>query len=163
MNIQQITNAQNFEGKLIILNDLSQKPHASINKVKDALQKQIEPKKYDLHIGQDYSANKIRIAASHFRPSYIQGVLAHEELPITAKSSRYIYAAKDAIDKHEKALLDAEQENWELKQKQQKKQEVIDTIESILFAPVLILDSILHEINPKLGKKFEKILDKIGL
>lgn len=163
MNIQQITNAQNFEGKLIILNDLSQKPYASINKVKDNLQKQIQPKKYDLYIGQDYSANKIRIAASHFRPSYIKGALAHEELPITAKSSRYLYAAKNAIDKHEKALSDTEQKNWELRQKQQKKQKIIDTAETILLAPIFILDCILHDINPKLGGKFEKLLEKLGL
>ncbi len=163
MNIQQVTNLQNFEGKLIILNDLSQKPYANINKVKDSLQKQIESKKYNLYIGQDYSANKIRIAVSHFQPNYIQGVLTHEELPITAKSSRYVYAAKNAIDKHEKALSDTEQKNWELRQKQQKKQKIIDTAETILLAPVFILGSVLHDISPKLSAKFEKILDKIGI
>lgn len=163
MNIQQITNAQNFEGKLIILNDLSQKPYASINKVKDNLQKQIQPKKYDLYIGQDYSANKIRIAASHFRPSYIKGALAHEELPITAKSSRYLYAAKDAIDKHEKALSETEQEKWEQRIKERKREELLDFAQTLLYAPFYIVEYILRDINPKWAKKFEKFIDKIEI
>jgi len=163
MNIQQVTNSQNFEGKLIILNDLSQKPYANINKVKDSLQKQIESKKYNLYIGQDYSANKIRIAVSHFQPSYIQGVLAHEELPITAKSSRYIYAVKNAIDNHEKTLSDIEQKKWEQEQVQQKKQELKDTFAAFVFAPLYMIGTILEDISPKLSAKFEKILDKIGI
>lgn len=163
MNIQQITNSQNFEGKLVILNNLSCKPHANINKVKNNLQKQIESKKYNLYIEQDYSANKIRIAASYYEPRYIQGVLIHEEVPITANHSRYIYAAKDAIDKREKSLLDAEQNKWEFKQKQQKIQEIKETAGAIVFMPLFAIGVILEDISPKLAKKYENLLNKIGL
>ena len=162
MNIQKITNSQNFEGKLVILNDLSCKPYANINKVKTNIQKQIETKKYNLYIGQDYSANKIRIAVSYYEPRYIQGVLTHEELPITAKSSRYIYATKNAIDKYEKALADIENKNSEQKQREQKKQELKDNVVTIFFAPLYITGSILEDISPKLAEKYVKLLYRLG-
>ena len=161
MEIQNVANSQNFEGKLVILNDLSCKPHANINKVKNNLQKQIELKKYNLYMRQDYIANKIRIAASYFEPRYIQGVLTHEELPITAKSSRYIYAAKKAIENFDKSILDKEQREWELTRKQQTVEDIKGTIGTIFCFPLFVINDLLHEISPKSSKKFEKLIDKI--
>ena len=163
MNIQQVTNSQDFKGKLVILNDLSRKPYANINKVKDNLVKQIESKKYDLYIGQDYSANKIRIAASYYEPRYIQGVLVHEEIPITANASRYIYAAKNAINRYEKAIMDVELKNWEQKRKQQQIQECKDVVGTLIFSPLYVMGSVLSDISPKLAKKYEKLLEKMGI
>lgn len=162
MRTERIDNT-NFQGKLIILNDLSHKPYANINKIKDNLVKQIESKKYDLYIGQDYSANKIRFAASHCEPRYIQGVLAHEEIPITANASRYIYAAKNAINRYEKAIMDVELKNWEQKRKQQQIQECKDVVGTLIFSPLYVMGSVLSDVSPKLAKKYEELLNKIGL
>ena len=90
----------------------------------------------------------------------MHGVITHEELPITAKSSRYIYATKNAIEKHENALKDNEQKKWEQEQKKQKIENIKDLAETMVFFPLFIIGDILHSINPKWSKKFEKYLYK---
>jgi hypothetical protein len=152
-----------FQGKLIIVNGLSNKPYLNIRKVKRNLEKQIEPKDYNLYVEQDYKTDKINIGVSFLQPRYISGVVAHEEIPITAKSNRYIYAVKSAIDKHEQMQREKEEQEWKQEQKQKKIEHIKDVIGSILLSPVFIAGAVIHEICPKLGKKFENLLQKIGI
>ena len=151
----------NFQGKLVLLNELSRKPGSCIEKVKKDLQEMIKPKNYDLYLEQDYSTNKINFAASTLYPRCIHGAIEHEELPITAKPKRYINAAKDTMDNYEKALNEKEQQAWEQKQKHQKTEDLKDFAGIILFFPLFAINDLLHEINPKWSKKFEKFIDKI--
>lgn len=160
--ITECVSNTNFEGKLIILNGLSHKPYSCIKKVENNLKKQIQPKDFDLFVEQDYRTNKINIAASSLRLRFIHGVIIHEELPITAKSSRYIYAAKNAIDKYENAVKENEQKEWEQSQKQRKMEILKDTVETIFLFPLFAVNDILHSINPKWSKNFEKrVIDRI--
>ena len=152
-----------FKGKLVIINELSDKPKKCIDIVRNNLEKQIQPKKYNLYIEQDYRTCKINIGASFYQPRYMSGVIAHEELPITAKSNKYVYATKRAIDKHETSEAEREQLTWEQEQKRKKKEDIKDVLGTILLSPVFILNMVIHEINPKWGKKFEKLLEKIGI
>ena len=85
----------------------------------------------------------------------------HESVLLNAKPSRYVDGAKNAIENFDKALLDKEQKEWELKQKQKKIEEIKDIICSIIYFPLFLAGDILHEISPKLSKKFEKLIDKI--
>ena len=152
-----------FQGKVVILNTLSHKPYLNIKKAENNFTRQIKSKNYNLYIEQDYSLNKINIGVSSLKPRTMSGTIEHEEIPITAKSNRYIYAAKSAIDKYEKSKKDKEQEAWEQEQKRKKKENIQDMLEIILLSPVFIAGAIVHEISPKLGKKFENLLQKIGI
>ena len=149
----------NFEGKIVILNDLSHKPDLSIKKVKVSLQKLIEPMNCNLFVEQNYTNNKINIGVSQLNPKTMSGVISHEELPITAKSSRYVYAAKNAIDKYKKAIMDIEMKDWEQKRKNEKFQDLKDIACSFLMFPLFVINYILHSINPKWSKSFEKLLE----
>lgn len=152
-----------FQGKVVILNTLSHKPYLNIKKAENNFTKQIKSKNYNLYIEQDYSLNKINIGVSSWKPRTMSGNIEHEELPITAKSKRYIYAAKSAIDKHEKRQKEKEKQTWEQEQKKQKILDVKKTIEYVLLFPVFAAELIIHDINPKLGTKFDKLLEKIGI
>jgi len=155
--------SMDFKGKLVIINELSNKPKKCIDIVRNNLEKQIQPKNYNLYIEQDYRTCRINIGASFYQPRYMSGVIAHEELPITAKSNRYVYATKRAIDKHETSEAEKEQQIWEQEQIRNKKEEMKDILGTILLSPVFILGMVIHEINPQWGNKFEKLLEKIGI
>jgi len=152
-----------FQGKVVILNTLSHKPYLNIKKAENNFTRQIKSKNYNLYIEQDYSLNKINIGVSPLKPRTMSGNIEHEELPITAKSKRYIYAAKSAIDNYEKRQKEKEAQAWEQEQKKQKIDDVKNIIEYIVLSPVFIADAVIHEINPKWGRKFEKLLEKIGI
>ena len=152
-----------FHGKVVILNTLSHKPYLNIKKAENNFTKQIKSKNYNLYIEQDYSLNKINIGVSPLKLRTMSGNIEHEELPITAKSKRYIYAAKSAIDNYEKRQKEKEAQAWEQEQKKQKIDDVKNIIEYIVLSPVFIADAVIHEINPKWGRKFEKLLEKIGI
>jgi len=152
-----------FQGKVVILNTLSHKPYLNIKKAENNFTRQIKSKNYNLYIEQDYCLNKINIGVSMLQPRTMSGTIEHEELPVTAKSKRYIYAAKSAIDKFEKSQKEKEQQTWEQEQKKQKIDDAKNIIEYIVLSPVFIADAVIHEINPKWGRKFEKLLEKIGI
>ena len=152
-----------FQGKVVILNTLSHKPYLNIKKTENNFTRQIKSKNYNLYIEQDYCLNKINIGVSMLQPRTMSGTIEHEELPVTAKSKRYIYAAKSAIDKFEKSQKEKEQQTWEQKQKKQKIEDIKDIIGTILLSPVFITEEIIHSINPKWANKFENLLQKIGI
>jgi len=152
-----------FNGKLFVINKLSDKPKKSIDRVRNNLEKLIQPKNYNLYIEQDYRTCKINIGVSYFQPRYMSGVVAHEELPIVAKSNKYVYATKRAIDKYEANKAEKEQQAWEQEQKRKKKENIKDTLELILISPVFIAEKMIRSINPKWANKFENLLQKIGI
>ena len=163
MQTQPVAYNESFNGNVYTANKLSKKPNISFNMVSDKIQNLIKDKSYDLYIYQDHIDNKIRIAVSYFKLGRIDGLLTNEEIPITAKASRYFYAAKRAIDNHEKMQKEKEQQLWDQEQKRNKKEEIKDIAETIIFAPLYITGSILENISPKLAKKFENLLQKIGI
>ena len=152
-----------FQGKVVILNPLSNKPYLNIKKAENNFTKQIKSKNYNLYIEQDYSLNKINIGVSPLKPRTMSGNIEHEELPITAKSKRYIYAAKSAIDNYEKRQKEKEAQAWEQEQKRIKTENIKDTLETILLSPVFIAEEMIRSINPKWANKFENLLQKIGI
>lgn len=164
MNIQQITNAQNFEGSLFVIGNYSPKPKQCIDKLYPQLEKFIKPKEFNLYIKQDYGTNEVKLACENIYPfEKSRSDFLQAKVPITAKASKYINAAKNAIDSYEQKLYEKEQQKWEQKQIQQKTQELKDIAEAVIFAPLYITGTIIEGISPKLAKKFEKLLEKMGL
>ena len=166
MEIQSIANSQNFEGQFIIVNNLSNKPAECVKTIKDNIKKLINKKNFNLYLKQDYVKQKICFIPDYQFPNMQNNentMLANtqESVLINAKSSRYVDAAKKAIENFDKALLDKEQKEWELTRKQQTVEYIKGTIGSIICFPLFVINDLLHEISPKLSKKFEKLIDKI--
>ena len=165
MEIQSIANSPNFEGQFIIVNNLSNKPAECVKTVENNIKKLISKKNYNLYLKQDYVKQKICFIPDYqfTKPNRENAMLTgtQETVLLNAKPSRYIDAAKNAIKNFDKALLDKEQKEWELKQKRQKIEEIKDIICSIIYFPLFLVGDILHEISPNLSKKFEKLIDKI--
>lgn len=155
-----------FQGKLVITNHLSEKPEKSIRKVQEIIQNIVQKKDYNLYLTQDYGKNEINIYADYPFPQkpsehFIFLNTEKETLPINAKYSRYIDAARSAVEKYDKALLKNNQTEWEHKQKQNQIQELKGILGSIAIFPLYGINLLLDSIHPKLSEKFEKLLDKI--
>ena len=166
MKIQDVTNSKNFEGKLVIVNNLSNKPARCVKKIKSSVQELIRDKDFNLNIMQDYSNQAIIFNAEyHFplKPEQRIVMLNSNDISIatTSKSSVYIKAAKDAIDLFEKNLYRANQLKYEKEQKQHLKQNIKDCVIDIFIGyPLSLIELIAKEIHPKFGKKVEKFIDK---
>ena len=161
-------NDTNFQGKVIVLNRLSSKPNRCLNKVEGDMQKLVQKKDYNLYLKQDYAGNLINISAEYpftQKPSqkHICMLKTQINVPITSKASRYVDTASNVIKQFENNMWNKEQQIWEKEQKKQKIDDVKNIMEYILLSPVFIADAVIHEINPKWGKKFEKLLEKIGI
>lgn len=157
-----------FRGKLFIVNNLSNKPARYVNKVRNNLEKLIQPKDYNLYIQQDYSKSEMRIIADYPLPSELsqKDLLFTRTLlniPITSKASKYISAAKDVINQFEENKCIKEQEKWKEVQKKLKKEGLIDIITTILLLPVDLVNECLYKISPKWSAKYGKLLNKIGI
>ena len=161
MQTQPIAYNTSFKGDVYIIDKLSPKPQKCFDIVSDKIRELVKDKRYDLYVAQDYSGNKIRIAVSHFKPRRIEGILVHEEIPITAKASRYFHAAKKAINEHEQALLVKEQQEWNQRQKQSKIDDWKDTAVTVIFFPLYLISEILHSISPKWSENFEKLINRL--
>ena len=157
MKTESISNT-NFQGKLFIQNKFSTVADSKMQKAKAGIEELIASKKYDLYVQQDYRYNSVNFIASQYNPSNIIDVYRKISIPVLSKYSKYTEAAKNAIEKYEKAILNEEQKQWENNKKQRAIQNFKDMVETILFFPMFVIDDILHEINPKWSKKFEKLL-----
>ena len=166
MQSQPIAYNTSFKGDVYVLNKLSPKPQKCFNDKRNQIQTLIKDKQYDLYIFQDYKANKIRIAVSAIPTKRIEGLLAYEEISASANASRYFYAAKNAIDKHEKALSDKRIEAWE-KEQEKKSDPTEDLLFVIFYAPFALISAIYYSIDPKwsgkLVNKCKKLLSKLGI
>ena len=152
----------NFHGKLVILGKYSNKPKQNIAKTSAELEKLIQPKDWNLYLKQDYGHSNVKIACDYVYPfEKNKDNIAQVNIPVTSGASKYISAAKNTIDLYEKVLYDKEQKEW----KNSKKRQIIEDIKNIAglmaLCPLLIVNDILHSINPKWSEKFEKILDEI--
>lgn len=159
-------NNTNFQGKFVIENRLSDKPKRCVKKVQDSINNLIHEKSYNLYLKQLYDKNVIGIYADYpfpLKPSQHIIILnkTTENIPINSNSSKYIEAAKNAIEKYDKVLREKDQKEWEDRRKNQKINDLIDSAETILFFPLFAVSDILHSINPKWSKKFEKYIEKI--
>lgn len=157
-----------FKGKLVIVNELSNKPKKCIDKVQGDIQKLVKPKDYNLFIQQNYGKNVMCIIADYpfpLKPSQKIPLFTRTQIniPITSKASKYVATAKDVMDEFEYSLHKKEQQEWEKEQRKQKIDDVKNIIEYILLSPIYITEMFIYDISPKLGKKFEKLLDKIGI
>ena len=153
----------NFQGKLVISNRLTSKPSKCVAKVKDDIGNLVTKKDYNLYISQNYSNNEIIIKADYpfpLKPSQTTLLMekAEEKLPVNAKVSRYFDAAKKVINDFETKLNKQYEKQWEQGKKQKVIQDIKDMAETVVFFPLFVVDDILHEINPKWSKKFEKLL-----
>lgn len=93
MKAQNIS-AQNFNGRLFVINKLSKKPAQSIEKEKSNLLNLIKKENFDLYIKQNYSNNKINIiATTKLRPQ----INAVAEIPVNSKHSAYLEKGKKVI------------------------------------------------------------------
>jgi hypothetical protein len=167
MRIDRISNTE-FKGKLVIVNELSNKPKRCIAKVQNDIQKLVKPKDYNLFIQQDYSKNEMRIIADYpfpLKPNQRTSLSTRTQMniPITSKASKYVETSKDVMEKFEYNLNQKGQQAWQQEQKRKKNENIKDMLETILLSPVFIAGAIVHEISPKLGKKFENLLQKIGI
>ena len=159
-------NNTNFQGKLVVVNKLSNKPSRCLNKVKDSMEELVRNKDYNLYVQQDYSNDKIRIIAEYpfpLKPSQRDKYIRTQKyIPTVSNASKYLYTAQDVLNEHEENLRTMEQKKWENNQKQQFWEMLKGDIETILLFPLFVINDILHSINPKWSKKFEKsIIDKI--
>ena len=161
-------NSTNFQGKLIIVNSLSNKPKKCIKKVQDNIQQLIKPKDFDLYLMQDYSKSKVNISAKYPINTAISKNLyltckSEENIPDTSKHSTYIDAAKSVIESFENNVRKVDELVWKQEQKKQKIDDVKNIIEYVLLFPVFAAELLIHDINPKWGTKFDKLLEKIGI
>ena len=164
MNVKVNPYNMPFEGEMILAGKFSRKPQACIAKVRDNISQLIKPKDFNLYFQQDYKCNVVNITAdSSYSNNLLDKSGSRAFIPITSKASNYLETSKNLIEKHEKFLIDKGKKEWELEQKQRKKSEMLDSIESVIFAPLFILELVLYDISPKLGKNYEKLLKKIGL
>ena len=166
MEIQSIANSQNFEGQFIIVNNLSNKPAECVKTVKNQVKKLISKKDYNLYLKQDYVKQRICFIPDYQLPKMSErGQMVHsgtqESVLLNAKPSRYVDAAKNAIENFDRALLNEKQKEWALTKKQQTVEGIKDIIVNIVYFPLFVIGDILHEISPKLSNKFEKLIDKI--
>ncbi len=157
-----------FRGKLVIVNELSNKPKKCIQKVQDDIQKLVKPKDYNLFIQQDYSKNEMRIIADYPFPlkrSQLNQYYTRTQIniPVDSKASKYIATSKNVMSEFESNLHQTEQQAWEQEQKRKKKEDIKDTLEIIVLSPLIITEAIIRSISPKWAKKFEKLLEKIGI
>ena len=165
MRVENITNT-NFQGKLVITNHLSEKPEKSVKKVQEIIKNLVQKKDYNIYLTQDYGKNEISIYADYPFPQKPSKHLIFlntekENLPLNAKCSRYIDAAKSAIEKYDKALLSNKQKEWGQKRKQDQVQELKGILGAIAIFPLYGINLLLGSIHPKLSKNFEKLLEKI--
>ena len=160
----QNINSANFQGNIYKVGRFSNKPKECLSIVENKISELIQPRSYNLYIQQDYRSGRINITAgNNYIVSDINKNQICASIPCTAESSKYIEASEKAIDKYEEKLKEKAQSEWEQKQKLQKKQNILDTVEFILCCPIYIVGNILEGISPKFGKKFDKVLQKIGL
>ena len=168
MEIRNITNSQNFEGKYVIVNKLSDKPSKYAQKTRGYIENLIKPKDYNLYLKQDYNKQQMIFSADYpspLKPHQPQLKDKNVNIPITSKPSRYNDAAKKAIDLFEKKLFEHEQKIAK-EHETGKIQEFIDILETFfIFFPMELIVFTADKINPKLGKKlsikFDNIIDKL--
>ena len=155
-------NAITFNGNFVINSSLTSKPQSCVKKVKNELQALVKKQNYNLYLRQNYSENEIEIAVGqqcpfnkNIKESIKQGI------PITSNTLKYIDAAKKAIAEYENQIFTNEQKELDLQQQQRRKQEAVDDLKSILYIPLFIVNDIVHLINPKWSKNFEKFIERI--
>ena len=98
-----------FKGKLVIVNQLSNKPKKCLANVQNDIQKFIKPKDYNLFIQQDYSKNEMRIIADYpfpLKPTQKNSYFTRTQIniPITSNASKYVDAASNVINQFENNL-----------------------------------------------------------
>jgi len=156
-----------FKGKFVVKNELSNKPARCVKKVNNTLRDMVRAKTYNLYVRQDYTKNVIRFEADYpfpYKPSQRKPLLVDvsESIPVTSNASRYIEAAEVAVNKFEKAVRDNEHREWEQSHKTDRMQELRDIAGSVLFFPLFAINDILHSMNSKWAKNFEKnVIDRI--
>ncbi|MBP3821473.1 hypothetical protein J6G99_07515 [bacterium] len=161
-----------FKGKLVIVNELSNKPKKCVQKVQNDIQKLVRQKDCNLFIQQDYSKNEMRIVADYsfpLKPNQRTPLFTRMQIniPTTSKASKYVETSKDVIRQFEYNLHQKERQALEQEQKKQKIEEIKGYLLAIVLIPIYIVEEaisgMLHEINPKWANKFEKLLGKIGI
>ena len=150
----------NFQGNVFLQNKFSKLANSNMEKAKSGIEKLIAKKEYNLYIQQDYCYNNINFLASKYTPD-IASAYTKISIPVNSKHLKYEEAAKQAIDKYEENLCNKEKIEWDKNRKQQTINDIKDIIESAAFFPLFVINDILRVINPKWGKKFEKLIDKI--
>lgn len=152
-------NNTNFKGNVVVLGKYSSKPQQCIDKVFPVLEELIKPKRWDLYLKQDFSAGKINMACEYVYPfKKSGGDIPMVDIPITAKSSKYIDAAKKAINDY-KSMLEGQRE------KEQKKEETKEDIKeyfALMFLPIILTVGMMCEGIEYLKKDFNKIAKKLA-
>ena len=143
MRAERVDNT-NFQGELIIVNRLSNKPNKCINKVKSDIEKLITKKDYNLYVTQDYSKNEINIKAEYPFPhktdnKIIRLTKTEESLPINSKTSKYIDTAKKTIEKHENDINKQKELLWEKEQNKQERKEFLGFLAFNLTLPFIVI------------------------
>ena len=151
----------NFQGKLVIQNKFSKVAESKMEKAKVSIEELIASKNYDLYVQQDYGYNIVNFIASHNFPTKMADIYKKISIPIVSKYSKYTEAAKNAIEEYENAILNEKQKCWENEKKHRVVQDFKDTVGTILYFPLFMINDILYEINPKWSKKFERFIDRI--
>lgn len=103
MKVQNISNTQqniNFQGNVIIVNDLSAIPSKLVRKSAQTLKTMVADKNYDLLIKQNHEQKTVSIIAQN--PKYCGNPLKpHVETIINQNKDLYEKAAKNSMDKFE--------------------------------------------------------------
>ena len=111
MKTQNIS-AQNFNGKLYVVNKLSKKPAKCLLKEKSSILKLIKKEKFDLFVKQDYSKNVVNIIAA---TKYNSEINVKNGVSLTAKLRTYTEAAKKSVSEYKLLLNDIYQKSNERK------------------------------------------------
>ena len=166
MRAERVDNT-NFQGKLIIVNRLSNKPGKCINKVKSDIENLITKKDYNLYITQDYSKNEINIKADYpfpYKPDNKIILLANaeESFPINSKTSKYIDTAKKTIEKLETNISKQKELLWEKEQNKQERKELLSFLAFNLTLPFIVIAEGAKEGFKDLKTTFNKLAKKFA-
>lgn len=148
-------NNTNFQGQIIRTgNNFSAKPQQCLSNAETQINDLIKTKPFDLYIHQDFSKNEIV-----FETDLVE---VKKAIPITAKASKYIEAAKNTIEEHEKIELAAKEDEWEKEQNKAEKKEILSSILFIFALPFMLIAHDIKEGMKDLKITFNKLAKKFA-
>ena len=148
-----------FNGSVYKINKFSQKPHNYFNKMRGALQELVQKKDYNIFIRQNYSSNIVEFIVPKTKEN-IEKESSTISIKAHSKLSKYLDAAKNAIDKYEQALLDKDQQEWGKKYDKQEWEEMGDLFAGLALFPLLMIIGALQEGIQETGKIFKQLVNK---
>ena len=167
MRINGVSNT-NFQGNVIVSDNLSRKPQQNVNKAKSNIQNFVKDKHYNLYFKQDYAKNVINIELK--KVSYDFDWYQKREITsdtgfstnvnITSSSSKYADAAKKLINDYENDLQQKKEKQWEKEYNRQEWEELGILFKSFALIPFIMIIGGIIEGSKEISESVKNMLNK---